>query len=424
MLKTIILIGGPSKGTRFRPLSLDIPKPLFPVAGFPMIHHHIEAASKVPDMKEIIIIGSYQPNDQLSRFLNTMQQDFKILIRYLQEYTALGTGGGMYHFRDQINSGNPNLLFVLNADVCCDFPLQEMIDFQRESSAEFVILGTEVATRQQSLNYGCIAEDKTSHQVKHYVEKPETFVSTTINCGIYLFTPEIFSYIGEAFNKNQESMSFDLDNSTSQMPQEVIRLEQDIFAQQLAGSGKLYVYHTTKFWSQIKSAGAAIYANRHYLNIYRRTHPERLAKSSPEGPIVIDNVFIHPTASVHPSATLGPNVTIGKGVTIGAGVRIRESMVLEGSIVQDHSCILYTIVGWNSMVGQWTRVEGTPNDPNPNKPFAKLDITDLFNTDGRLNPSITVIGSNVQIPSEVIVLNSIVLPHKELNRSYKNQIIL
>lgn len=49
--------------------------------------------------------------------------------------------------------------------------------------------------------------------------------------------------------------SFDLDNSTSQMPQEVIRLEQDIFAQQLAGSGKLYVYHTTKFWSQIKSAG-------------------------------------------------------------------------------------------------------------------------------------------------------------------------
>ena len=44
------------------------------------------------------------------------------------------------------------------------------------------------------------------------------------------------------------------------------------------------------------------------------------------------------------------------------------------------------------MVGEWTRVEGTPNDPNPNKPFAKLDVQSLFNSDGRLNPSITVIG--------------------------------
>jgi len=52
-------------------------------------------------------------------------------------------------------------------------------------------------------------------------------------------------------------------------------------------------------------------------------------------------------------------------------------------------------VGWNSTVGQWTRIEGTPNDPNPNKPFAKVDIPDLFNADGRLNPSITVLGESV-----------------------------
>ena len=47
-------------------------------------------------------------------------------------------------------------------------------------------------------------------QVHHYVEKPETFVSTTINCGIYLFTPDIFHYIGEAFRKNHESLRYKL----------------------------------------------------------------------------------------------------------------------------------------------------------------------------------------------------------------------
>lgn len=43
-------------------------------------------------------------------------------------------------------------------------------------------------------------------------------------------------------------------------------------------------------------------------------------------------------------------------------------------------------------MGKWSRVEGTPCDPNPNKPFAKMDNPPLFNMDGRLNPSITIIG--------------------------------
>ena len=45
--KAVILIAGPQKGTRFRPLSLDVPKPLFRVAGIPIVQHHIEALAKV-----------------------------------------------------------------------------------------------------------------------------------------------------------------------------------------------------------------------------------------------------------------------------------------------------------------------------------------------------------------------------------------
>lgn len=75
--------------------------------------------------------------------------------RYLQEYSALGTAGGMYHFRDQILTGNPNLFFVMNADVCGDFPLQEMLEFHQsvDSSPHFTILGTEVDAQCQ-LEYG------------------------------------------------------------------------------------------------------------------------------------------------------------------------------------------------------------------------------------------------------------------------------
>src|SRR4051812_15299572 len=51
LLKGVILIGGPSKGTRFRPLSLTHPKPLFPIAGQPLLYHHIAALAKLEDMK-------------------------------------------------------------------------------------------------------------------------------------------------------------------------------------------------------------------------------------------------------------------------------------------------------------------------------------------------------------------------------------
>ncbi|XP_063145025.1 mannose-1-phosphate guanyltransferase alpha isoform X2 [Candoia aspera] len=402
MLKAVILIGGPQKGTRFRPLSFEVPKPLFPVAGVPMVQHHIEACTKVPHMKEILLIGFYQPNEALSHFLVSAQQEFKIPIRYLQEYAALGTGGGIYHFRDQILSGNPAAFFVLNADVCSEFPLEEMLAFHRQhgSSDSFLMLGTTVL---------------------HYVEKPSTFVSELINCGIYLFTPAIFHHIGEVFQRNQQELLLE-ENTNGWQRAEAIRLEQDIFTA-LAGQGRLFAYKTEGFWSQIKSAGSAIYANRLYLSCYSQCHPERLAQNQPGGPSIRGNVYIHPTASVDASAVLGPNVSIGKGVTIGAGVRVRESIILHGASLQDHTCVLNSIVGWDSTIGRWARVEGTPSDPNPNDPYAKIDSETLFR-DGRLTPSITILGCNVTIPAEVVILNSIVLPHKELSRSFKNQIIL
>lgn len=53
--------------------------------------------------------------------------------------------------------------------------------------------------------------------------------------------------------------------------------------------------------------------------------------------------------------------------------------------------MLHSIVGWGSTVGRWARVEGTPNDPNPNDPRAHMDSESLFK-DGKLLPAITILG--------------------------------
>ena len=63
------------------------------------------------------------------------------------------------------------------------------------------------ATRQQSLNYGCVVEDSSDHAVLHYVEKPGTYVSTSINCGVYIFSREVFPMLKEVFKKKQASVA-------------------------------------------------------------------------------------------------------------------------------------------------------------------------------------------------------------------------
>ena len=75
-----------------------------------------------------------------------------LFFRYYQEFAPLGTAGGIYHFRDQIQRGNPEAFFVLNSDVCGDFPLTEMLRFHRDNRRgdhyqhreQYTMLGTEV----------------------------------------------------------------------------------------------------------------------------------------------------------------------------------------------------------------------------------------------------------------------------------------
>lgn len=189
--------------------------------------------------------------------------------RYLQEFTSLGTAGGMYHFRDQIRAGNPRAFFVLNGDVCADFPLKDLYDFhvERPSSALVTIMSTE-ATRQQSLHYGCLVFDKETGAVSHYVEKPSSYVSTFINCGVYVCSIEIFAKMAEVFYSREQEYSCGNGNGNGNgKDQGHIQWEQEILTP-LAGTDKLYAMPTPNWWSQLKTAGSTIYANRHILGLF------------------------------------------------------------------------------------------------------------------------------------------------------------
>ena len=106
----------------------------------------------------------------------------------------MGTGGGLFHFRDQITRGDPEAIFVMHADICCEFPLSEMLAQHKETAACVTLMGTKVP-RESSHRYGCLVADPQTHQVLHYAEKPESFISELISCGVFVLAPQIFQFM-------------------------------------------------------------------------------------------------------------------------------------------------------------------------------------------------------------------------------------
>ena len=222
------------------------------MAGKPIIQHHIEACRRVKNLKEILLLGFYDEKE-IQPFVNSMQTLYEMNIRYLHEYAPLGTAGGIYHFRDQIRSGNPTAFFVLNGDVCADFPLQNLYDFHvsKGDKALITIMTTE-ATKQQSLDYGNLVLDK-DNGVTHFVEKPYSYVSHLINCGVYIASMDIFTKMAEVFYAKQQDYYTSYEDENKKDRAHML-WEREILTP-LAGTGRMFALPVSTWWSQTKTAG-------------------------------------------------------------------------------------------------------------------------------------------------------------------------
>lgn len=118
--------------------------------------------------------------------------------------------------------------------------------------------------------------------------------------------------------------------------------------------GQLFALPLDGFWMDVGQPKDYLQGTQLMLDFYRRKQTDRLAS----GPNVYGNVLIDPTAEVHPNSVIGPDVVIGPGCVVHEGVRLKNTILLKNSRVKENSWINETIVGWNSTVGKWVRIEG------------------------------------------------------------------
>ncbi|KAJ6418319.1 hypothetical protein OIU84_001657 [Salix udensis] len=227
------------------------------------------------------------------------------------------------------------------------------------------------------------------------IEKPETFVSDQINCGVYVFTPEIFTAIQDVSSQRKERANLRRISSFEALQSPTRSLLTDY----------LYTYETMDFWEQIKTPGISLKCSGLYLAQFQFTSPHLLAAGDGSKSATIEgDVYIHPSAKVHPTAKIGPNVSISANARIGPGARLKKCIILDNVEVMENAVVINSIVGWKSSIGRWSRVQAE-GDYN-----AKLGVT--------------ILGEGVTVEDEVVVINSIVLPYKTLDVSVQDEIIL
>ncbi|KNC79663.1 mannose-1-phosphate guanyltransferase beta [Sphaeroforma arctica JP610] len=350
-MKALILVGG--FGTRLRPLTLTLPKPMVPFCNEPMVVHQMTALAKV-GVKHIILAVNYRA-DIMENFCRQYEERLGIEITISQETEPLGTAGPLALARDVLKEGGDECFFVLNSDVICEFPFQDMLTFHKQHGAEGTIFVTKV---DDPSKYGVVVS-KPNGEIIQFVEKPSVFVSNRINAGLYLF---------------ETSMLDRIELRPTSIEKEIFPL--------MAHDSKLFCMDLEGFWMDVGQPKDYLLGLGLYLGACKRHEPEKLAT----GDHVVGNVIIHETATIGENCVIGPDVCIGKGVVIEDGVCLKKCSILENSTIKSHSWIRETIVGWGSTVGRWCRLDG-----------------------------VTVLGEDVNLKDEIYVNGAKVLPHKSIS---------
>ena len=197
-MKAMILAAG--KGTRVRPITYTIPKPMIPILQKPVMEFLLELLRQ-HGFDQIMVNVSHLAHEIENYFRDG--QKFGVQIAYSFEGRivdgelvgeALGSAGGMRRIQD-FSPFFDDTFVVMCGDALIDLDLSEAVRWHREKGSIATVIMKSVP-REEVSSYGVVVTDE-SGRIKAFQEKPavEEALSTSINTGIYIFEPEVLDYI-------------------------------------------------------------------------------------------------------------------------------------------------------------------------------------------------------------------------------------
>lgn len=179
-IPVVIMAGG--KGTRLRPLTNIIPKPLIPIGDKPIIEIIIQGFNRI-GVTDFYLSVNYK--HEFIRFYFDALDNKSYNLHYILESEPLGTAGGLYLLKDKIDS----TFFVTNCDILINQDYREIFNYHREYKNDITIVSV---LKSYSIPYGIIEKDDKG-EFRTIREKPDYVFQ--INSGMYILEPWVISHV-------------------------------------------------------------------------------------------------------------------------------------------------------------------------------------------------------------------------------------
>lgn len=286
-------------GTRLRPWTETIPKPLLPILDKSMIEHVLDVLPE-SQVDKVLIAAGYGV-EQMRKHFEEISLPYEVVI--VEETEPLGTGGAIANCREHLSGGT---FCVINGDLITSLKVEEMLEFHKQNGGIATISLWEV---EDPSRFGVADYKEDTGKIMRFQEKPaiEDAYSNLINAGTYILEQEIFDF----------------------MPDEAHSIERDIY-EKIAETGALNGFPFEGMFVDAGTPTSFVEASQACIN------SGRFAIGQVSGDSWIGNGCENFGEVI--GSSLGSNVTVGEGSSI------HNSVILEGAIIgsncQLHGCLI------------------------------------------------------------------------------------
>jgi mannose-1-phosphate guanylyltransferase len=299
-MQALILAGG--EGTRLRPLTYTVPKPVLPLAGRPHVAYVIDWLLRhgVDD----VVISCGHLAEGMRDALDELEQGVEI--RFAEEPDARGTAGAIRFAEDLLD----DRFLVLNGDVLCDLDLTALIEQHDRTGARATIALYPV---EDPSGYGLVHRHDDG-EITEFLEKPtpDQIDTDEINAGAYLLERSVLDRIP---------------------PERAVSIEREVFPE-LIGDG-LYGIRLDGYWIDIGTPERFLEANWDILE----GRVETVIGEQLDAPMMVGE-----GCEISPDAELRPPLVIGPGSAVGSGAVIERSVLLGNCVVGDNATVSESIL--------------------------------------------------------------------------------
>lgn len=328
-MRAVLMAGG--SGTRLRPLTCDLPKPMVPIVNRPIAEHIINLLKR-NGITEVIATLHYLPDIMRDYFQDG--EDFGVQMTYaVEEEQPLGTSGCVKNIEELLE----DTFLVISGDSLTDFDLQAAIAFHKAKKSKATLVLTRVPN---PIEFGVVITD-THHRITRFLEKPATseIFSDTVNTGTYILEPDVLQYLP---------------------PNEESDFSKDLFPLLLAAGEPLYGYVAEGYWCDVGHLDA--YREAQYACLEKRLILDFAYPEQSTGLWVGHNTYIDPSARIERPVLIGQNCRIGPrvhieagtilgdNITVGADANLKRPIIANGVIIGEEAHLRGCIISRGTRV--------------------------------------------------------------------------